>query len=221
MPQDQNINAQNDELDDLIEIQKRQRIAAELQRKPVETLLSWTAPERDYSPKSRKWFIGVGFLALVLIVLAALTNNNILIFAIIAVVLVVYTLNTIPPHDITHQITNKGLYTFETIFLWKNMLAFWITRRSGKYLMHLQYKGKSNDMTYQEMIILIGKADIEHVVTLMVPYVDYLGPQEVNMSVLTSWSQGKYIPLLDILTDDNIATKDPQDSPHMLKSRRF
>ena len=221
MPQEPETNEEIAELDSVIDLQKKLRKAMLNERKPVETLFSWTAPERDYDPKSRKWFIGVGFLALVLIVFSALTNNFGLIFAIIAVVLVIYTVNTIPPRDITHQITNKGLYSFETIFLWKNMLAFWITVRNKKCLVHIQYKGKSNDLTYQEMIILVGKKDVEQIVTMMVPYVDYLGPSEVNRSFLTSLAQGRYLPLLEILKDENIPTKDPKDAPSMLRGQRF
>ncbi len=221
MPQSSVSQEELDQLDAAIALQQKLHKAMNDQRKPVETLYSWTAAERDYNPKSRKWYIGVGFIALFLIVLSALTNNFVLIFAIIAVILVTYTINTIPPRNITHQITNKGLYTFETIFLWKNMLAFWITLRDGKYLIHLQFKGKTTDMTYQEMILLVGKTEVEKVVTLMVPYVDYLGPNEVNKSILTYWAQGKYLPLLEILKDSSVATKDPNDSLISLKGKRF
>lgn len=217
MPETPVSNSELNDLDRVIALQKKEAELLKEGKRTVETLYSWTAPERDYSPKSRKWYIGVGFVAIVFIVISALTNNFVLIFAIIALIVVIYTVNTIPPRLITHQITNKGLYTFQTIFLWKNMLAFWISFRDHKYLMHLQYKGKSNETVYQEMILLLNKVDVEKVVTLMVPYVDYLGPNELGGGILTILAQGKYLPLLEIIGDKDVVTKDPNDSPLVLR----
>jgi hypothetical protein len=207
-----------DALDREILLQKKIKDSILDQRQPLNVVYTWEAPERVYEVRNRRWFIYVGGLGMVAIVLAALTNNFVLIFAIIALVLVYYTVNTIPPHIIKHQITNKGIYTLNTIFLWKNFLCFWVAKRSGQYLLHFEYKGRSTDTYYKRMIMLLGKGDLEKIVTAVVQHIDYLGPNEIDQSFLTSLAQGKYIPLLDVIGDSDILTKDPKDSPAVLKA---
>lgn len=219
MPETAGQNPELAQLDREIALQKNLTKSLEAEKKPVETLYTWEAPERDYDPKTKKWYLGLGIIALVFIAFAALTNNILLVFAIIALVVVIYTINTIAPRNITHQLTNKGLYTFDTLFLWKNMTAFWITQRGRKFLMHIEFRGKSTNSSYQTMIIMIGKGNLEKIVTNMVQFVDYLGPNEIDLSILTSWSQGKYLPLFDIVGDKDIVTKDPNDSPLMSRKR--
>jgi len=222
MPETSNKTAQEDmdDLDHEILLQRKLRESLLEERKPLKELYSWEAPERVYESKNRKWFVMVGGIGMVAIIVSALTNNFILIFAIIALILVLYTVYSIPPSKVKHQITNKGIYTMNTIFLWKNFLCFWVTKRANQYLMHFEYKGRSTDSYYKRMILLLGTGELRRIVTFVVQHIDYLGPNEIDQSVLTSWAQGKYQPLLDIIGDEDIVTKDPNDAPAVLKSAR-
>ncbi len=206
-----------DILDKEIKLQKQIEKIIEKERKELETVYEWNAPERVFSAKNKGWFSSIGIIALVFIALSAATNNFVLIFAIIALVLVLYTLYTIPPNNIKHQITNKGLYSTNHLYLWKNILTFWITERGGDKLMHLEYKGRNSDTYYRRMVILIGKGNLKTIVAYLVQYVDYLGPSEIDQGFLTRWAEGRYIPIIDIVGDTDIATKDPEDSPTLIR----
>lgn len=207
-------------LDREIAYQKQLEKTVLEERSPVETLYSWTALERDFVTRNRNWYVTTAAIALGCIVYAALTRNYLLIFVIIALVVVIYTINTIPPHETKHQVTNRGLYSFNTMFLWKNMICFWVTQRDQKYFLHIEYKGKVTDMVYSNMVLLIGRGNLSKIVTYMVEHVDYLGPEEITQNSITRWAQGTYLPLLDIVGEKNISTKDPNDSPLFLKARR-
>ncbi len=220
MPQNANEKEELDVLDREIALQKKIAKRLEDAQKPVTTVYTWEAPERDYNPKNKRWYLIMGIVALFFIALAALTQNYLLVFTIVALVVVIYTINTIPPHDTTHQLTNKGLYSFNTIFLWKNMISFWVTQRGRKYFLHIEYKGKASDVSYKTMVILVGKGNIEKIVTYMVGFVDYLGPDEVSYGALSEYSHGKYVPLLDIVGDTDVLTKDPNDAPFLLKANK-
>ena len=219
-PSKNNSREDLDLLDREILLQKKLQQTILEERKPLTELYTWEAPERDYEPKNRRWFITVGAIGMAAIILAALTNNFVLIFAIIALILVLYVVYSIPPHKIKHQITNKGIYSMNTIFLWKNFLCFWVTKRSNQNLLHFEYKGRSTDNYYRRMIILLGSGDLARIVTFIVQHIDYLGPNEIDQGILTNWAQGKYIPLLEIVGDSDIVTKDPNDSPTVLKATR-
>lgn len=220
MPQDPIENAEMEELDREIKAQKKLTRTLVEEQQPVSTLYTWTAPERDYNPKTKRWYVAMAGIALIFIVLAALTKNYLLIFTIIALIVVMYTINTIPPHDVKHQITNKGIYSFSTIFLWKNILAFWVTTRGTRSFLHLEYRGKANDADFKTMVILVGSGNLVKIVTYLVAHVDYLGEEEIGSSALSEWTHGKYIPLLDIVGDNDITTKDPNDAPYILRANR-
>lgn len=208
-----------DVLDKEIKLQKQIEKIIEKERKELETIYEWDAPERVFSAKNKGWFSSIGIVALAFIALSAATNNFVLIFAIISLVLVLYTLYTIPPNNIKHQITNKGLYSTNHLYLWKNILTFWITERGGDKLMHLEYKGRASDTYYRRMVILIGKGNLKTIVAYLVQYVDYLGPSEIDQGILTRWAEGKYVPIIDIVGDTDIATKDPADSPTLIRMK--
>ena len=207
-------------LDREIAYQKKLTEILSEEQMPVETLYSWVAPERDFEVKDRKWYVTTAAAAMFFIIVAALTKNYLLIVTIIALVVVIFTVNTIPPHDAKHKLTTRGMYSFNTLFVWKNMICFWVTQRAGKYLLHFEYRGKVSDLNSQQMVILIGRGNLEKIATYMVRHVDYLGPSEITENVFSKWAQGRYIPLLEIVGEKDIATKDPNDAPFMLKAAK-
>ncbi len=210
-------NTEEDLLDKEIKIQKQLQKIIENEKKELETIYEWKAPERVFNAKSRRWFALVGLAALFVIAASALTNNFVLIFAVIALVLVLYTIYSVPPGKTTHRITNKGLFTLNSLYLWKNILTFWVTDRDGEKVIHLEYKGRSTDNYYRQMVLLLGNGNLKTIIAYLVQYVDYLGPEEIDRGMLTTLAQGKYVSLVDIVGDTDIATKDPKDSPTMVR----
>jgi len=188
-----------DVLDEEIKIQKK--IAKDIidAKSPLEVLCTWKAPERYFEKKETRWFVIVAGIALVVIILSALTNNFILIFAIISLVIVIYALYTIPPREVEHQVTNKGLYTLKTLYLWNNISYFWVCKRGKEYLLNIEYKKKLSDAYYQRMIILAGEKDYKQVVIYMSDHIAYLGPESVSKSAISVFAEGVYVPLFDII----------------------
>ena len=168
-------------------------------KQPIETVFTWKAPERFFEKKETRWFVIVSAIALFVIVMAAMTNNFVLIFAIICLVLVIYSLYTIPPKIIEHQITNKGIYTLNTLYPWSNMAYFWISQRGGQFIINVQYRKRATDFNYQRMFLLIPQKDYKAVALYMSDYTDYLGPEEISRGILSTFAEGKYISLKDIL----------------------
>jgi hypothetical protein len=169
---------------------------------PLTTLYSWTAPERVFSPKTRKWYVGVATIAMLFIVYSALTSNLVLIFLVVSLVLVVYSMYSIPPQKTSYRITNKGINAFESLYLWRNFLYFWVTKRGNEHVINFEFKEKITDLYYQRMIILVGEGDLRTIVGYLVRHVDYLTTSQ--RSIMSSMLEGKYIPLLDIVKLEDI-----------------
>lgn len=188
-----------DVLDEEIQMQKKITKDILESRKPLETLYTWKAPERFFEKKETRWFVIVAGIALALIILSALTNNFVLIFAIISLVIVVYALYTIPPREVEHQVMNKGLYTLNTLHLWNSISYFWVTKRGSVYLLNMEYKKRKEDTQYQRMIIIAGEKDYKKVVGFMADYIPYLGPESISKGALSVFAEGVYIPIIDII----------------------
>jgi hypothetical protein len=167
------------------------------EQSPLATIYSWVAPERIFTPKGRRWYVLIATLAMLFIVFSALTGNLILIFLIVAFVLVIYSAYSIPPQKATYRITNKGLNAFANLYLWRNFLYFWITKRGKEYLINLEFKEKITDLYYQRMIVLVGEGDLEKIVGHLVRHIDYLATGQ--RSIISGVLEGKYIPLLEII----------------------
>lgn len=208
MPEITNVQpGEFDVLDEEIRMQKKIAKTILDSRKPLEILYKWNAPERFFEKKETRWFVIVGIVALITIVLSALTNNFILIFAIISLVIVIYAVYTIPPREVEHQITNKGLYTLSTLHLWNSISYFWVSKRGGQYLLNMEYRKKNNDTYYQRMILIMDEKDYKKIVELISNNVAYLGPESVSKGALSSFAEGKYIPILEILNPEVQDTK--------------
>lgn len=208
MPESNNIQpGEFDVLDEEIRMQKKIAQTILDSKKPLEILYKWNAPERYFEKKETRWFVVVAAIALVTIVLAALTNNFILIFAIISLVIVIYAIYTIPPREVEHQITNKGIYTLNTLHIWNSISYFWVSKRGDQYLLNMEYRKKNTDSYYQRMILVMKEKDYKKIVELIANNVAYLGPESISKGALSSFTDGKYIPILEILNPENQVTK--------------
>ncbi|KXK27005.1 MAG: hypothetical protein TR69_WS6001001031 [candidate division WS6 bacterium OLB20] len=206
-------------LDAEIERAKQYRKILEEESKTLETVYTWKAPERLFSPKSREWYVSLSGFAVVAIALSALTNNFGLVIAIIAIVFLIYALNTTPPKIVTHEITNKGLKLDGSLYLWRMINSFWVVKREGKFLMHMDIMESEREDIPKRFILLQGEGDIDYIVSYIVQYVDYLTSREASNGFLSRLIIGEYQPLLPFLEGrDDIRTKDPKDMPAALKS---
>ena len=205
------IDLEQARLDQQIEANKLEREIMLEESGPLKTLYSWKAPERLFSAKSRVWYVIVATVAMLLIVYSALTSNIVLIFLIVALVLVVFAMYSIKPQETTYRITSKGINAFEALYIWRNILDFWITKRGKDYLLNLDYKEKPTDLYYQRMIILIGDGDLKSIVNLLVRHLDYMASGQ--RSIIANFIEGKYIPLLDIVKIEDLTETKSQKAP--------
>jgi hypothetical protein len=170
---------------------------------PMRLLYEWKAPERVYTQRTRKWYVGVAVIAMLIIAYSALTANVVLIFLVIAMMLVIYSLASIPPHEITNKITNKGLNVFDNLYIWRNFIYFWVTKRGNEHVIHLEFKEKYTDVYYQRMILLTGKGDLKQIVFELLKHIDYLNSG--SGGILSKWVEGEFIPLLRIIDVTSVA----------------
>ncbi len=202
-------------LDEQIAAAKQVQSIVEDERKPIYSLYKWDAPERVFEKKTKQWYVTMAAISLFVIVISALTNNFVFIFVVIAMMMLMFALNTVPPRKITHEITNKGINIFGGLHRWNETKAFWVTERGGHTLINFEFINDSNDEV-ERTIILQGEGDIKQIVNNIVQHVDYLSAQELGSNPLRKWIDGVYMPLLSFI-EEGVITKDPQDAAHNLR----
>lgn len=168
-----------DQLDAQIEKSKELQKVLEEERRPFYQVYQWEAPERIQPTKDNRFYLVGSATALFVVVLSLLTNNYGLVIAVIALVLLLYALNTVPPAIAKHELTNKGLSLFGTLYSWKTIETYWISERSGNKFLNLEVTPKPNKPT--ELIIApFGDGDIFKVISYMAQFVDYLPENEIR-----------------------------------------
>lgn len=186
----------------------------EEEKKPLYVYYQWTAPERIYTPRDRRWYIIISSIAMFVIVMALLTNNFGLVFAVIALILLVYALHSVPPVEVTHELTNKGLSTFSRLIRWKEIDSFWVSKRSNHTLINFAINENNVDGG-EKLIILLGNGDLDKIVQYMSQFIDYLPSDSARNGILSSITEGEIVPLSDFLikekTKDNPKKKDQEE----------
>lgn len=167
-------------LDTQIEMAKNLQEILSEEKKPIYSVYKWDAPERVFEVKDKKWYLIISSISMFLIILGLLTENYGFVAAIIALVILLYALNNVPPTKVTHEITNKGISIYSKLHVWKDIERFWISKRGENAFLNLEVRVKKGDM--DQIIVFIGEGDTKTIVSYLSQFVDYVSQSEVNNS---------------------------------------
>ncbi|PIP15633.1 MAG: hypothetical protein CO003_00585 [Candidatus Portnoybacteria bacterium CG_4_8_14_3_um_filter_44_15] len=109
--------------------------------------LKWEAPEFEYHPKDKSWFLIPGAVAVVLFIWSALTGN--LLFALLIVLaffsFLIYAFKK--PTLIRIAITSQGIKINRSLYEYENLDSFWIFYDPDR-IKELSLKSKKTIMPY-------------------------------------------------------------------------
>ncbi len=193
---DRSIKSAREELDALdtqILKAKALREALEEERKPIFSVYKWVSPERVFEPKDKKWYLIVSSISMFIIVLSLLTENYGLVVAIVALIVLLYALNSVPAQNVNHEITNKGISLNSVLYTWKKISKFWISTRGEHTYLNTIIEEKENQE--EQLITYLGNADVKKIVSYLSQYVDYITETETNNNFINSRLFGNIEPL--------------------------
>jgi len=187
-----------DELEKQINDKKRQQLILAEERAEIRDLYSWRAPERPFSNRSTRWYIVVGTISIITIILAILTYTLLLVVAVIATLTLLYAMSTVPPVIFEYTITNKGLKINKRLFLWSQIPKFWITERGKDIFINFELF----DQNQKNLTILEGEGDIRIIAKELVKYIDYLSPREVANDIIMTLTGWRHRSISDFMTTE-------------------
>ncbi|HBL51965.1 MAG TPA: hypothetical protein DDZ05_01945 [Candidatus Blackburnbacteria bacterium] len=112
-----------------------------LTNEPEKVVFSWTVPARPFKKRDREFFTTVLAIAFLVGLILFFLDGPLPLLVIIALVFLVYVLSTVPPEEVEHSITNKGIIAAGQRHDWFNLRRFWFTNRFGAHLLVVESRG--------------------------------------------------------------------------------
>lgn len=155
----------------------------------------WEAPVRVFIPwQQRKIitvFLWVGILSLILIFL----KEYVLLITVILITLVSISLVIVPPARTKHKLTNKGIITYEKLYLWEDLASFWLADRKGTITMYINTKLPFPT----RLFLIIPHENLQSVIEALSKHLPYYERRDKQGSI-GKMSDGVYIKYNDIKT---------------------
>ena len=152
-------------------------------------LFEWESPIRVPFAFEIKSFLVIVALCLFFILFLAILGHYLLMFAIIALLFLIYVAGTTKPINVKHQITARGVETLDTLYEWYMLENFYFTKKKGHHILLLETKLRFPG----QLFIIIEKKDMETIFLLLQDQLLYK-----DIKKQSSWEKmnfGEYIPL--------------------------
>ncbi|MDO8551420.1 MAG: hypothetical protein Q7S03_01945 [bacterium] len=156
----------------------------------MKVLFSWKSAERPFKKRDREFWTTVLSIVFLVGVILFFIKEWLLIGVIIALVFVYYVLSTVPPGEVEHQITNRGIRFAGKDYLWEEIGRFWFSERLGqKVLIFELRKG-----LVSRLELLLGGADQKRIKEILLKYLPEETPNPTFLDQASAWLTRK-VPL--------------------------
>jgi hypothetical protein len=157
---------------------------------PAKDLLVWQAPARPFKKRGREYFSTIAAIVFLLIIILLFIKEWLLIGVIIALTFVSYVLATIPPEEITHKITTRGLTTGGKSYKWDWFSRFWFSKKWNNDILHLE----TILVFPRRLQLLLKEGAKEEVKKIIEKYLLFEKPKRTMVDKAAKWLQEK-VPL--------------------------
>ena len=167
---------------------------------PVEIYESWSSPSRVFVARDKAWFLKNAAVFLVLILVLAFLGEIVIIVGLVSLLALIYVLSTVPPELAKHEISNKGIKSFDRIYYWKTLKEFWISNKQGFTLLNV-----NTNLKFPAKLVMLISSDGERKITELllkkIPYMEISENKEQDW--LSKRSDGIYKHKEEILFGEN------------------
>jgi len=147
----------------------------------VKTILSWDAPGRPFSKKSRQYYTTSLLIMLLIEVVLFLFSQYLLMAVVISLVFLAFALASVPPANFHYRISSEGITVEDHFFLWQELYDFYFKRREGTDVCHV----RTHALIPGELTLTLGAIDREHLKQALLPYLpfrEYVKPSFMERS---------------------------------------
>lgn len=129
---------------------------------PEEALLEWIAPSRPFKKPKRSFFVNLTVVCLLICLIFLFANQFLVSAVVIALLFMIYVLNSIPPRDVRHTLTTYGIRYEDELYYWEELGRFWITQSKGQNIVNIEV----GRMPYR-LSMLLGEIPVDDMTIIL------------------------------------------------------
>lgn len=156
----------------------------------IKVLLAWKAPVRVFKRRDREFWTTVGSIVFLLAIILFFIKEWLLIATIIALIFVYYVLSSVPPEEVEHQITNRGIRFAGRDFFWEELGRFWFHERFGQKILNIEIGGR----LVGRLELLLGQTEEKTIKEILAKYLLEETPPPSLLDRASVWLSKK-VPL--------------------------
>jgi hypothetical protein len=146
-------------------------------------LFEWTSPERAFQRRNKDfWVTAIAILVLVSVIFI-MVQEFYLVIALVSVLFLYYVLSTVPPEDIGHKITNRGVYFGEANYSWDLLERFWFGKSLGWDTLFIETKLRFPP----QVSLIIDPKDKDKLQKILVKRIPMVQSSPSFVDKLTKW----------------------------------
>jgi len=165
---------------------------------PIKLLFSWTSPERIWKPKTQVWYLVSALVIMLLILLAVKLGYFVFVVALLAFLLLWFVQGTMVPWEVKHQITNEGLYTYDTFHRWDEIAYFWFAERDDWKVLYIDFR---KELNHARLSLLVNAGEDDEIFNILMTKIKYGEMYEVGYNIFAQLIYGEYIPMTAYIPD--------------------
>jgi hypothetical protein len=151
--------------------------------------IQWKSPSRLFKKRDKDFFRNVAAIVFLLLVILIFAREFALIIAVISVSFLVYVFSTIPPEEVEHTISNKGIDSAGRTYDWENLLAFWFEKQWDQQMLILTMENGAR------LTMLLGGVEEQQLKEILSRFLRYEEePQKTFVDNAARWLSKK-VPL--------------------------
>jgi len=148
----------------------------------LKTLLEWKSLTRPFKKRSKEFFSTALAIAALIIIILAFLKEWFLILAVIAFVFLVFVTNKIPPEEVEHKITTRGIITGENEYRWEQLGRFWFEEKDGQKILYVENFGFP-----RVLMMLLGQIEQAKLEAILSDYLPKETPEKTWLDKASHW----------------------------------
>ena len=151
--------------------------------------ITWKSPSRLFKKRDKDFFRNIAAIVFLLLVILVFAREFSLILAVLSISFLVYVFSTIPPEDVTHRITNRGIESGGHFYPWDSLRDFWFETQWDQTMMVIV------PVQGTRIIILLGTTPKQTMKDILGRFMTFKEePQKTVVDSAASWL-AKKVPL--------------------------
>ncbi len=151
--------------------------------------IAWKSPSRLFKKRDKEFFRNIAAIVFLLLVILFFAREIALILAVVSIAFLVYVFSTVPPEEIEHKITNKGIESGGREYKWETLKTFWFEKQWGQWMVIIVPEAGPR------LIMLLADLDKDRIKDILIKFLRFEEePQKTLVDNAGTWLSHK-IPL--------------------------